>query len=61
VRQNARDLEQVWAVLWDPSPVPLGQRRHVIPGLRFLVSMLGIETLQGWRIAVLFTTAEQPK
>jgi hypothetical protein len=27
--------------------------------LRFLVSMLGVETAQGWRIAALFTTTEK--
>jgi ketosteroid isomerase-like protein len=29
--------------------------------LRFLVSVLGIETPEGWRIAALFTTTEKPK
>lgn len=28
---------------------------------RFLVSMLGTETAEGWRIAALFTTAEKPR
>jgi len=28
--------------------------------LRFLVSVLGVETPQGWRIAALFTTTENP-
>ena len=27
--------------------------------LRFLVSLLGVETAQGWRIAALFTTSEK--
>ena len=29
--------------------------------LRFLVSVLGIQTPEGWRIAALFTTTEKPK
>ena len=28
--------------------------------LRFLVSMLGVDTAQGWRIAALFTTTQKP-
>jgi hypothetical protein len=29
--------------------------------LRFLVSVLGVDTVQGWRIAALFTTTEKPR
>jgi ketosteroid isomerase-like protein len=29
--------------------------------LRFLVSMVGVKTGEGWRIAALFTTAEKPE
>jgi hypothetical protein len=29
--------------------------------LRFLVSLLGVETDEGWRIAALFTTTEKPR
>jgi hypothetical protein len=29
--------------------------------LRFLVSVLGVDTAQGWRIAALFTTTEKPR
>ena len=29
--------------------------------LRFLVSVLGVQTQEGWRIAALFTTTEKPK
>jgi ketosteroid isomerase-like protein len=29
--------------------------------LRFLVSVLGVDTTQGWRIAALFTTTEKPR
>lgn len=115
VAQNARDLQQVRAVLWDSphflwvsdgmsfwGPDALIQRMsqfqeaevwRVDPDLaravavevgehtgylhlplvltigpsaqpdrlRFLVSMLGVETPQGWRIAALFTTTEKPR
>jgi len=29
--------------------------------LRFLVSVLGVQTPEGWRIAALFTTTEKPR
>ena len=47
------------AYLHLPLVLVIGNSEHP-DRLRFLVSMLGVETAQGWKIAALFTTTEKP-
>ena len=47
------------AYLHLPLVLVIGNAEHP-DRLRFLVSMLGVETEQGWKIAALFTTSEKP-
>jgi len=47
------------AYLHLPLALVIGDRAGPVTH-RFLVSMLGVRTLAGWRIAALFTTAEKP-
>ena len=43
-----------------PAADPGDRRRAEVPDrLRFLVSVLGVATSQGWRIAALFTTTQK--
>ena len=46
------------AYLHLPLTLVIGPAAHP-DRLRFLVSVLGVETAEGWRIAALFTTSEK--
>lgn len=67
--QVAPDLQDAVVVQVDthaaylhlPLALTLGPRTPGPDTHRFLVSMLCVETPQGWRIAALFTTAQKPR
>lgn len=60
----SKAVEVTPAVAYLHLPLTLVIGGNAAPGpdrLRFLVSVLGVETTAGWRIAALFTTTEKPQ
>ena len=59
-RSTAVEVSPTVAYLHLPLTLVIGGKAAPGPDrLRFLVSMLGVETAKGWRIAALFTTTEK--
>ncbi|MFZ1427006.1 MAG: nuclear transport factor 2 family protein [Geminicoccaceae bacterium] len=59
-RSTTVEVSPTVAYLHLPLTLEIGGKAAPRPDrLRFLVSVLGVETAEGWRIAALFTTAEK--